>query len=219
MPSSSGPNSPLRLFIWKTLLWLPLSFGGWYYLAIGITRPLVYVTDLVMVGLFPMSFSAVEQSGFMLNVVTHYAPTNPPNPLFNEGVAAELVFSINPLVYGYSFPLYTALVLAAPGAEGEKWARWIGGILILFPAQVWGVCLETLKTLVFDLDTQIAQRLDFPGWQLEGIALGYQFGYLVLPAVTPIVAWIALHRDYLAKLSPELYQRLAHSHSTGTDGK
>jgi hypothetical protein len=37
----------------------------------------------------------------------------------------------------------------------------------------------------------------------ELLALAYQLGYLILPAVTPILIWAALHRDFLGELVPQ----------------
>jgi hypothetical protein len=34
----------------------------------------------------------------------------------------------------------------------------------------------------------------------SAIALAYQFGYLILPAVVPVVLWIALNRAFIEQL-------------------
>lgn len=200
-------SSPVGRFFLGVVLLLPLTFGAWYYMAILITSPLSYAVDWVMTGLFPQVISAVEQQGYTLDVVTRFSP--PPGRGLPPGRVGELVFELNPLIYGYSMPLYTALVLATPGKEGAKWGKWILGVLLLFPVQVWGVCFDILKTLLFRLDTEVGGQLGFAQWQIELIALGYQFGSLILPAVTPVVLWIAFHRGYLATLVPAFAGRFA----------
>jgi hypothetical protein len=199
--------SPVGRFFLAVVILLPLSFGAWYYMAIVITWPLTYLVDLVMTGLFPRAIAAVEQQGYILDVVTSFAP--PPTPGLPPGRVGELVFELNPLIYGYSLPLYTALVLATPGKESAKWGIWILGMLVLFPIQAWGVCFDILKTLLFGLGPEIGGQLGFAQWQIEAVALGYQFGSLILPAVTPVVLWIAFHRSYLATLVPGFAGRFA----------
>ena len=199
-------RSPVSRFFWGVVLWLPLSFAGWYYMAIVMTWPVTYLTDLVMTGLFPNAVTDVVQQGYMLDVATAFAP---PGAVQAPGRIAEMVFSVNPLIYGYSIPLFTGLMLATPGEEGDKWFRWTIGILVLIPVQVWGVSFEILKTLLFNLGPDVREAMGFAPWQLEAVALGYQAGYLVLPAVTPIVVWIAFHREFLARLAPGVAERFA----------
>lgn len=198
---------PVGRFFLAVLLLLPLTFCAWYYLAILITSPLTHVVDWVMAGLFPQVITSVEQQGYVLDVVTRFSP--PSTPGLPAGPTGELVFELNPLIYGYSLPLYTALVLATPGNVNAKWGNWILGMLLLFPVQVWGVCFDILKTLLFRLGTEVGGQLGFSHWQIEGVALGYQFGSLILPAVTPVVLWIAFHRAYLGTLVPGLSRRFA----------
>jgi hypothetical protein len=202
-------------FFLAVLLLLPLTFAAWYYMAIVIISPLTHVVDWLMTALFPQAISAVEQRGAILDVVTRFAP--PPIPGLPPRRVGELVFELNPLIYGYSVPLYTALVLATPGKENTKWGNWTLGILLLFPVQVWGVCFDILKTLLFRLDTEVGGQLGFAHWQIEGVALGYQFGSLILPAVTPVVLWIAFHRSYLATLVPGFAERFAAPTREGND--
>ena len=37
-------------------------------------------------------------------------------------------------------------------------------------------------------------------WPSDAVALGYQFGYLILPAVTPVAMWILLNARFLEEL-------------------
>ncbi len=193
--------SPVSKFFWTVVFLLPFTFAAWYFMGILLTTPVVGGVKLLMTSLFPHAIAGIEQHGYLLNIVTGFSPPN-----MSQG---ELVFSLNPLIYGYSMPLYTAILLATPGKEGEKWFHWIVGMLILFVAQLWGVCFDILKTLLFTMGQDIASQMHFDAqWQLDAVALGYQFGYLVLPAVAPIVIWIAFHRPFIATLAPGLAQRL-----------
>src|SRR5690606_3842579 len=70
----------------------------------------------------------------------------------------------------------------------------------LVPAWVLGICSQIGKTLAFDLGPDIAAQLGQPGRWLDGLALTYQLGLLILPALMVIVAWLLVHRDALAGL-------------------
>ena len=124
-----------------------------------------------------------------------------------EGQKAELVFSVNSLVYCYSIPLDTALILATPDTEKAKWIHWVTGFIILVLTQSWGVSFDILKTLLFKLDISLSSQLGFSAFQKELVALGYQFGYLILPAVTPLVLWIGFHQEFLGQLVPGMQDR------------
>jgi hypothetical protein len=42
------------------------------------------------------------------------------------GATGELVFSVNPLIYCYNLPLFTALAIAVPGEEGRSGGSGLG---------------------------------------------------------------------------------------------
>ncbi|PLY14281.1 MAG: hypothetical protein C0631_11510 [Sedimenticola sp.] len=200
------PRSPVTLFFVKVLLWLPVIFAAWYFMAIVATWPVTYLVKTALMWLFPDVISLIKQSGYMVEAAAYYTAQNA-TAAVPQGVTAELVFEVNALSYGYCVPLYTALILATPSEEGEKWFRWVFGMLILQFSQAWGVSFDILKSLLFNVGPEVAQAFAFSQWQLEAVALGYQFGYLVVPAVTPVVVWMAFHSDYLKTLAPNLVQQ------------
>jgi uncharacterized membrane protein YjjP (DUF1212 family) len=97
--------------------------------------------------------------------------------------------------------------LATPDEERAKWIHWIIGFVILVLAQTWGVSLEILMTLLFKLDASMSSQLGFSAFQKELVALGYQFGYLILPAVTPLVLWIGFHQEFIGQLVPGIREK------------
>lgn len=192
---------PVLLFFLKVLAWLPVTFGVWYYMAIVATWPVTWLVDGLLTGLFPDVISAIRQLGFDLEVAVHYIAQTSMSGM-PAGAKGELVFEVNPLMYGYCLPLYTALILASPSEEGQKWFRWLVGLLILQLVEVWGVSFSILKTLAFQMGPEVSAQLAFSPWQLNAVALGYQFGFLILPAVSPLVIWVGFHADYLKQLAP-----------------
>lgn len=201
-------KSPVKRFLWQILIWLPAAFFGWYYMAPTIMLPMAFLSDLFMTSLFPNIIYAIESTGYELDIVTQFVPPGQKPAAVPEGQSGQLVFSINGLLYGYGLPLFTALVLSSPGGEKVKWFRWTVGVVVLIFTQVWGICFDVLKTLAFQSGADIRAQLGFSRLQMEGIGLGYQFGYLILPAVTPLVLWIGFHRDFIATLAPGISRRL-----------
>ena len=126
--------------------------------------------------------------------------------------AGEMVlagkFLVNALKYGYCIPLFTALLLATPGLWWRKMKIWFMGMLILQLAQAWGVSFEVLKILLFDQGPEVPGMLGYGFLSLNGVGLAYQFGFLILPAVAPVVIWMAFHTDYLPGLAPGLVRTL-----------
>lgn len=192
--------SPVSRFSLHILLWLPICFAAWYYMAGVIALPVNILTDWIMTGLFPDLIREVSPNRQLLDVVCSFTPPAQPGLVIPEGQVAEVVFSINSLIYGYSIPLYSALILASPGNEMQKWFHWIVGFVVLSLIQVWGVSFDILKTLLFDLGKEVNMLLAWTPMQKEAVVLGYQMGYLVLPAVTPLILWIGFHRDFLLEL-------------------
>lgn len=199
--------SPVKGFMLKVLLWLPICFAVWYYMKGVIGVPTFFLVDWVMSHALPDFIKDIEFQGHLLNVVLQFTPPSLPDLKVPEGQIAEMVFSVNSLAYGYSIPLYTALILATPDEERAKWIHWTIGFIILVLAQSWGVSFDILKTLAFRLDASLSAQLGFSSLQKELVALGYQFGYLILPAVTPLILWIGFHQEFLGKLAPGIQSK------------
>jgi hypothetical protein len=194
----------------KVVLWLPVCFAVWYYMKGVIGVPTFFLVDWVMNNALPEFIKDIEFKGHLLNVVLQFTPPSLPDMKVPEGQVAELVFDVNSLAYGYSIPLYTALILATPGEERAKWIHWSIGFFILVLVQSWGVSFDILKTLTFRLDASLSSQLGFSSLQKELVALGYQFGYLILPAVTPLILWIGFHQEFLGKLAPGIQNKFQH---------
>ncbi len=201
------PRNPVKQFLLRVLLWIPVCFAVWYYMRGVIGIPTWFGVKAIMTGLFPETIRNIEFQGHLVNVVLQFTPEKVPGLDILPGQVAEMLFSVNSLMYGYSIPLYTGLLLASPGSERQKWIRWIIGFVILLLAQIWGVSFDILKTLLFNLEPAISGALGFSALQKELVVLGYQFGYLILPAVTPLVLWIGFHQEFIAELAPGLKGR------------
>lgn len=197
------PRRPIDRFLLRVLLWLAPAFAGWYLLAPLLLMPVAGWTHFALSQLFPHAIAAVEQHGTTVDIVTRFVMTAPAGGSAPPGARGQLVFAINALKYAYGWPLLLALTLAAPTPLGEKIYRAVMGGLLLLPVPVWGVACEALKVLVFDMDPAIAAQMGTTPLTRELLALAYQLGYLILPAVAPILIWVAFHRDFLGELLPQ----------------
>lgn len=182
-------------FLLRLLLLLPLCFAAWYFAAPLLLQPAEWLTTGLLALTLPEAFAAVsiEARSSMLfdtRLVVHTA----------EGLAGSPVLSLDPLIYAYNLPVLAALILAAPQSR-RRLQRLPLAYALLLPAWVWGICFGFAKAVSFDLGPEVSAQIAAPGWWLEGVALGYQFGYLVLPVFALVFAWYVLCRDDVLALS------------------
>lgn len=186
---------PLKKFLFKTLLTLPICFTLWYWTAFAWTWPIAISTDIVLRFLFPKLISEIEHIDHTLDVVTRLTSTAQnaqPNQI------GDIVFSINPLIYSYSLALYSAILWASPlQLPRTKIYIWLQDLAVLMVLIILGVSIDIIKTIAFDLATPgISSAARFYSWQLNLIGVAYQIGYLVLPAVAPLMLWFRAHKQW-----------------------
>jgi hypothetical protein len=79
-----------------------------------------------------------------------------------------------------------------------SWRRKAGilliGYVVITGVQVWGVVFQSLKMLAFNFGSQTHQIVREVGVSDGVIALGYQLGTLILPALAPIFVWVLTNR-------------------------
>ena len=157
-------RNPLYLFLLKAALWLPLCLGLWYWKAEWFNGPAVMTSSWIMQSLFPSWMESVEWSQRILSVATTLKLGTVPG--MPEGEYA-LVLEVNPLTYGFGFPLFVALFLA--GSEAIRWRKLALGALLLIPFQAW----ESVSTFLSKLQSPQGQsyrnkRVSLPG-RLRGL--------------------------------------------------
>ena len=188
----------LLVFVIKVFILLPLCYWLWYSSAESSTFLAVYFSEPVLQSLFPGLIAGIEQNGYLVEVV---ANVTVPAQNVPRGMIAELPVPVNPLIYSYGLPLTLALILASPINHVKTGLNILISIFIFLLIQVWGISFESLKVLFLQTPPELLanNRLD-PG-QLDFIALGYQLGALILPAVTPIIIWVFCYQKYIALLT------------------
>lgn len=191
--------SPLAKFIITALLLLPLCFVVWYWFRKPLSLPIAWLSDLILTTLWGQVIDSITLVNHQLEIVTRLVP-----PGSNVSTRAALVFEINPLLYSYSVPFASALILATPSGWRKKIIALCLAYVLLLIVQTWGVCFHVAKTLMYQAGPEIQARLDVQPAIHVAVGLGYQFGYLILPSLSPLVIWIVLFRDFVFNLAPQL---------------
>ena len=186
--------SPLRQFVLAAALWLPMAFFLWAVFASVVVWPVARIADLVLPAWLPQVISAIEQAGAQLEVVTRLQTAA------GAGRVGVLVLTVNPLIYAWCVALYAGLVMATPLGGRQRLLQLGLGLLVLLLTTSWGAVFDVLKMLHFNAGPLGAAAVERAGIAPDAIALGYQFGYLILPAVTPIALWLLLNRRFLEQL-------------------
>lgn len=199
-------QKPLHRFMLGVLIFFPLTFFVWYISASLHLAPIVLLSQTLLHWLAPDALMWMRLDQHTLVIASNFghdvrgAIVSPPT---GEDV---LGFHLNPLIYSYSLPLLAALILATPGAD--KGMKLLWGLLLLIPTEIFSMVFSVLKTLTFDVGTAFLQQQGIGTLGVDGIALGYQIGTLLLPMIAPLIIWVALHQDFLLRLTPQLEQAL-----------
>lgn len=205
--------SPIREFALKAVLWLPLCFVIWFWLAPLWVQPAVLLAKQVLLGVWGDLFTDVAQgaeildatgkviarAGYLVRLTTAIMVTVPAGPNGPGGVGV-LEPTLNPMVYAYSLPLFSGLAMATPLATRRRLLQMLIAFVVIWTSQAFGIVAESLKTVAFDSGASGAAAIARAGLAPNAVALAYQFGYLILPAVVPVALWIGLNRAFIEQL-------------------
>lgn len=190
----AGKGNPIKEMFLLAALYLPLGFFLWFFFASALMFPTARLSDLLLGGFFPGIFEQVVQLGFQLEIQTAIILTEQV-----EGQTAALNIYVNPMIYAWGMALLFGLVMATPLTARQRFIQLLISFVVVTLVTVWGVFWETWVDLAFRSGGeagQVAQEAIFP---LDMIALFYQLGYLMFPAVVPVAAWILMNRPFIEK--------------------
>jgi len=187
--------SPLRHFVFSAMLYLPLAFFLWFLLAGPVVWPVAQLTNLIVPHLLPDAVASVALHGSLLDVETKLLTEAGPN-----GQRGVLVLDVRPLIYAWCLPLFVGLVFATPLEGRRRWRQFAIGLPVLWLIVTWGAVFDILKLLTFDAGPLGEAAITAAGFSPDFVGLGYQFGYLILPAVTPVSLWVLLNKRFLEDL-------------------
>lgn len=180
----------LKGFFAAALLWLVVALAVWYPLRQWLVLPSGWLAGEVMTSLFPGWVTGVELAGNTQVLLTSLRVWSPGNRL------GALAPEANGLAYAYGAPLLAALLLAA--RTRRWWWKLPVGLLALVPFQAWGICFTWLLQVAVVAGEQTRGQTRFGPLETNLIAVGYQFGFLILPTLVPVLLWLAFDRRVLA---------------------
>ncbi len=189
---------PLKTLLFLAVLWLPLSFFVWFYFAELFVTPIAVLAGWVLQTWMPTVFLDVEQNRHVLDFITSL----PVDPSMLVGVDLSqgrpaVVVEVNPMIYGYCIPVIVGLVMATPLRGWQRLWQVCAGVAVLLAVQTFGTVFDVLKSVGLQAGPEGAKVIADAGISLDVIAFCYQFGYLVLPAITPVILWVLFNQAFI----------------------
>ena len=187
-------NTLIGRFLLLSILWLIVLLPLWYVLARWFAAPAIWLAGAVMKACFAW-VDGWHQEGVkaVLHTLVQVRMKGPQGDMLGE-LAPEASYP----TYGYGLVLLWAMLLAS---RTERW--WLKGLLgslILIPVQAWGIGFQWLRDVVLLSGPYGAAYLKYSPLAANAVAYGYQFGFLMLPPVTPILLWLAFNKRFVAAL-------------------
>ncbi len=172
-------------------MWMIFGFMLWFYLSAFHGAPARMMADYILSDILGDSFRQIivePNQNFLFQVETNI------QYLFRDGTEELLGFIVNPLVYSYGLPLLFGLVMGSDVSWLRKLVIMLIGYASITLAQVWGVVFQSLKMLAFNFGEQSHVYVAQAGVSDSAIAMGYQLGTLIFPALIPIFVWVLTNR-------------------------
>jgi hypothetical protein len=172
-------------------MWMLFGFMLWFYLSAFHGTPARMAAEAILQYVLGSDFSRIvvePNQNFLFQVETNIPFT------FRDGTTEALGFVVNPLVYTYGLPLLFGLVMGSDVSWLRKFVIMLIGYAVITLVQVWGVVWVSLKMLAFNFGAQSHAVVESHGITDGAIALGYQLGTLILPALAPIFVWVLSNR-------------------------
>jgi len=184
---------PLKLseLLILAALWMLFGFMLWYYLSAFHVVPARLAAEAILQQVLGEDFRQIvaePSQRFLYQVETNIPFT------FSDGTTEALGFIVNPLIFSYGLPLLFGLVMGSNVGWRRKAAILLIGYAVITLVQIWGVVWESLKLLTFNFGDQALAVVRASGISETAIALCYQLGTLILPALAPIIVWVLGNR-------------------------
>lgn len=189
------PTSLLAGFFLRALAWLAVTLPLWAAAGPWFAQPPAWLAEQLMRAGFGYWVVDTELEGTIQTLVTAIGVRSP------DGRIGDLLPTAHVLSYAYGTPLAAALLLASR-VRGWWWRLPLAA-LALVPFQAASICLTWLMQVAVIAGNQTASQTGFAAWQVNAIAAGYQFGYLILPTLVPVLVWLALDRSIVARVALE----------------
>jgi hypothetical protein len=172
-------------------MWMLLGFMLWFYLSAFHGAPARIASEAILSHILGSDFFRIivePNQHFLYQVETQIQFT------FRDGTTDALGFVVNPLIYTYGLPLLFGLVMGSDVSWLRKIVIMLTGYVVITGVQIWGVVWNSLKMLSFNFGEQTHAIVLSHGVSDASVALGYQLGTLIFPALAPIFVWVLCNR-------------------------
>lgn len=194
--TQSPPGNPKEELKLSELLilgsmWMLFGFMLWFYLSAFHGAPARIASEAILSHVLGSDFSRIivePNQHFLYQVETHIQFT------FRDGTTEALGFIVNPLIFSYGLPLLFGLVMGSDVGWLRKGVIMLIGYSVITLVQIWGVVWQSLKMLAFNFGEQSHAIVLSHGVSDGAIAMGYQLGTLIFPALAPIFVWVLCNR-------------------------
>ena len=177
-------------FFLRTVLLLIPMLALWYWAREWVVAPPAWLAGKALQFQFPSWVLGIEREGLHHVLLTNLKVVTP-----NRQVG-ELTPEIRALSYCYGSALLPALLLG--GQARKLWWKLPAGLALLIPFQAWSIAFAWLLQVAVQAGPQVASEAGFSAMGMNLVAAGYQFGYLIFPALAPVLVWLALDRRLMA---------------------
>ncbi|MCU0988267.1 MAG: hypothetical protein MUE63_01405 [Xanthomonadales bacterium] len=189
----SAPKEKLTLseLLILASMWMLFGFMLWFYLSAFHGAPARLAAEAILQHLLGSDFARIivePNQNFLFQVETNISFT------FRDGTTEALGFVVNPLIFTYGLPLLFGLVMGSDVSWLRKLTIMLIGYVVITGVQIWGVVWQSLKMLAFNFGAQSHAIVQAHGISDGAIAMGYQLGTLILPALAPIFIWVLSNR-------------------------
>ena len=189
----SAPKEKLTLseLLILASMWMLFGFMLWFYLSAFHGAPARLAAEAILQHLLGSDFARLivePNQNFLFQVETNISFT------FRDGTTEALGFVVNPLIFTYGLPLLFGLVMGSDVSWLRKLTIMLIGYVVITGVQIWGVVWQSLKMLAFNFGAQSHAIVQAHGISDGAIAMGYQLGTLILPALAPIFIWVLSNR-------------------------
>lgn len=189
----NAPEEELKLseLLILASMWMMFGFMLWFYLSSFHGAPARIAADAILSQVLGDDFYRIivdPDQHFIYQVQTQIMFN------FRDGTTEALGFIVNPLVYSYGLPLLFGLVMGSDVSWLRKVVILLIGYVVITGVQIWGVVFVTLKKLAFNFGSQTHAVIQSHDISDATIAMGYQLGTLILPALAPIFVWVLTNR-------------------------
>ncbi len=188
-------GNPVKEMFILAALYLPLGFFLWFFFASALMFPTARLSDLLLTGLFSDIFERIVQLDFHLEIQTSIIMSQQV-----EGQTAALNLHVNPMIYAWGMALLFGLIMATPLTARRRLIQLAVAFVVVTIVTVWGVFWEAWVDLAFRSGPEAAAMAREAIFPLNMMALCYQLGYLMFPAVVPVAAWILMNRPFIELL-------------------